>query len=422
MKLSGALALAVVVCMAPVQSGIAGQPDPAATSSLTSNDVNREGAKPPLSSGLDFGHGLKYQTGNGNFKIGLNAALQVDTAVFSPDRTELNDDLAVRRAQFAVSGSLYQDLSYGAVIDVTTGDASIQDALVRYSGWQPAHFTLGQFKQPFSLEWLTTSRNITFLERGLPNVFVPSYHLGFAIDSHGPNWSATASVFENDIDGTRVDGEGWGGAARLTFAPIATKTRALHFGMATVYRDLDDDTDRLRFRIRPEARLSNVRLVDTRNLSRVDGYVLAGLEAAAVFGPLSVQAEYMRNFVDRKGNRTDPEFDGWYAYASWFLTGESRRYVQEQGRFDRIRPNGPLTTSGGIGAWEVAARYSALDLNDGTIHGGSEDNWTLAFNWYPTAYTRLMANYIFVNSNRQRLGVPREDDPMIFELRFQIEF
>lgn len=387
------------------------------------NGNGREAAPPP--SDLGFGSGLGYQTQDGNFKILLNASIQVDAAFFDSDVRQLTDDLRARRAQFAVSGSLWHDWTYGAVFDITTGDLAMQDVLVRYSGFRDLRFTAGQFKQPFSLEWLTTSRNITFLERSLMNEFVPGYHLGLMADTHGRYWTASSSFFGNDIDETNTDGQGWGTATRVTLSPWHSKKKVLHFGIAAAYRDLDEESDRLRFRSRPESRLTDVRFVDTRSIRHVDNYTALGFEAAGVMGPFSLQGEYVRDFVVRDGNRSDPEFDGWYVYGSWFLTGESRPYVSQQGRFDRLKPKHPLKFDGtGFGAWEVAARYSAIDLNDIPIRGGTERNWTLALNWYPSRYTRVMMNYTFVDSKRQRTSNAKtvSDDPEIFQLRLQLEF
>ena len=77
---------------------------------------------------------------------------------------------------------------------------------------------------------------------------------------------------------------------------------------------------------------------------------------------------------------------------------------------------------GGIGAWEVAVRYSTLDLTDtgAGITGGEEQNVTLGLNWYPTKTIRFMADYINV-LNVDRPGSAHDgDEPDAFLLRSQI--
>ena len=75
----------------------------------------------------------------------------------------------------------------------------------------------------------------------------------------------------------------------------------------------------------------------------------------------------------------------------------------------------------GKGAWEVAYRYSFLDLNDDVTIGGYVRDHTIGLNWYLNPYTRLMFNY--VNSQTTDYpgveGVGRAD---IFEMRCQIDF
>ena len=121
-----------------------------------------------------------------------------------------------------------------------------------------------------------------------------------------------------------------------------------------------------------------------------------GAEAAGVYGPFSLQAEYLRSAVNREdAGNPDVSFDGWYVMGSWVLTGESRGYVFEEARFKNPKPKG-IVGKGGIGAWELLARYSTLDLSDGDVDGGEEDNVTVGLNWYPTPNFRFMANYVRV--------------------------
>jgi hypothetical protein len=44
-------------------------------------------------------------------------------------------------------------------------------------------------------------------------------------------------------------------------------------------------------------------------------------------------------------------------------TGETRRYDAATGAFQAPRPFIPFTSAGGRGAWELALRYSHLDLD-----------------------------------------------------------
>ncbi len=46
------------------------------------------------------------------------------------------------------------------------------------------------------------------------------------------------------------------------------------------------------------------------------------------------------------------------------------------------------------GAWEVAARYSMVDLTDGTVTGGVVRDLTAGVNWYASATSKVQLNWI----------------------------
>jgi phosphate-selective porin OprO/OprP len=123
-----------------------------------------------------------------------------------------------------------------------------------------------------------------------------------------------------------------------------------------------------------------------------DGYRL-GAEAAVVYGPLSLQGEYQQVGINRLDGLDDPRFAAWYVTGTWTITGEPRQYSFEEARFKAPKPNG-IVGKGGWGAWELAVRYSGIDMFDEGLGGGEEEDITLGVNWYATPNIRLLANYI----------------------------
>ena len=105
------------------------------------------------------------------------------------------------------------------------------------------------------------------------------------------------------------------------------------------------------------------------------------------------------------------------------MTGESHAsgYRLSSGEFKGIKPTNYFDLSnGGIGAWELSARYASIDLNDGDITGGKEDALSLGVNWYINQNVRVMADWTRIldtdKSNSIRLYAPDLD---VFTIRTQ---
>ncbi len=372
---------------------------------------------------------LKFKSGDDEFKFQVGGRIMVDTAWYNADDNvdpslDWGNGTELRRARLFMKGTVWNNWHFKLQYDFA-GDGEIKDAFIKYTGLKqytdiPLDIIVGNYKEPFSLEELTSSKYITFMERALPNAFAPGRNIGVGLNSYGNvlngGWSAAAGWFTDGVDNENDDGnnESNAVAGRLTFAPIANKTEVVHFGGAVEYRNYDDST--IRFRSRPEAHTAEHRMVDTKSFLAQDT-LKWGLEAAGVYGPFSVQGEYIQtNVTDVNRTGRDADLYGWYAYGSWFITGESRNYSAKKGAFGRVKPKG-IVGKGGWGAWELAGRYSSIDLTDGPLNGFKENDITIGLNWYATPTIRFMANYVIADSDN-----PKFNDPDIFQLRGQIDF
>jgi phosphate-selective porin OprO/OprP len=149
-----------------------------------------------------------------------------------------------------------------------------------------------------------------------------------------------------------------------------------------------------RFNSAPEVALSSSSyFLDTHSIQGSDRVRRYGLEAAHVSGPFSWQAEYMSAHLQRNSGLPSLNFTGWYAYASWMLTGESRDYRESNATFGQVTPRVAWNGHGG-GALEIAVRLSQTDLNDHDVFGGKETNLTVGVNWYLDKSVRLSANLV----------------------------
>jgi phosphate-selective porin OprO/OprP len=148
---------------------------------------------------------------------------------------------------------------------------------------------------------------------------------------------------------------------------------------------------------------------------------LFNLELATILGSFSAQAEFTGSYVHRPGSGSgvarggrDPFFFGGYGFVSYFLTGERRNYELGKGRFGRVSPLANFNPArGDWGAWEVAARFSYLDLTDRDIRGGEQWDVTAGLNWYLFPNLRFMLNYVHfdVNDRQTTPGAPDVEGP-----------
>lgn len=353
---------------------------------------------------------------------------------------DAQDTIFIRQARLGASGQMFEVFSYKVELDFAGRDSanaqltSFKDVSLQIRELPLlGHVRFGHFKEPFSLEQLTSARFVTFMERSLADVFVPARNMGVMAFDHSEDERITWAVggfrtmgdtppFRSDDDG------GWAVTTRLTWLPWydeATEGRGLlHLGISYSFRDFDDPTQRVRQR--PETSVGP-RVVDTHNITNLADVNLLGPEAALVWGPFSVQSEWIAGFYNRSGGAADPTFQGLYVNASLFLTGEHRVYNRSAGAFDRVKPlenffrirgeDGCIVT--GKGAWEIAYRYSYLDLNDAGIAGGIASDHTFGLNWYLTPYARMMFNYVHSDANLAGAS----DVPLdIFQMRAQFDF
>ncbi len=404
----------------------------------------RKASKGSVKVSTKGGH-LKFKSQDGDFKFQIGGRIMADYAFYNEDSSELGSGAEIRRARLFMKGTLFRNWHFKNQFDFAGNKVKAKDNYIRYTGLKPGGLplaiTLGHFKEFSTLEDATSSKYITFMERASAvEAFAGGREIGLGLSTHGDFWTVAAGVFDRNLgsdssaSGSEGD-DGWDFSFRGTVAPWHEKTRNLHLGGWYRHTWVSDFNRNVRVRERPESHVTGVRFVNTGNFSSVDDVDAWGLEAAAVYGPFSAQAEYLAANYNRSGGNQDVNLDGWYAYASYFLTGESRSYKPNKGGFGRVHP-ASVVGKGGWGAWEVAVRYSTIDLTDGPgILGGQEDNITLGLNWYATPTVRFMANYIFVDNDRNATGNMANstlaapavynaaaDDPEIFQLRAQIDF
>lgn len=395
----------------------------------------------------------------GGSEISFEGLVQADYNDFNNDFANLNGDAVdgtssdneLRRAELVLKGKGPGNIEWVVGYDAKADKWLDVNAKYKLGGNANHFFQLGQFKQPNSLEELSSTKNNDFISKALvTNTFGLARRLGAAYRYGDNDWGVTASYFTRELTehpAPTPHGPGYG--VRGNWAPLNDKGSILHFGLS--YMDYDTFQDTVRLRARPDADLAGQRIVDTGNMTNSDRQKTIGGEAMWVTGPFKLQGEYMQSKVERyfNGNALQShDFDGnsWYVSGLWNITGETWGYK------DGV-PTTPLPDNPGSGMWQVGLRYDTIDLNDGTVIpgatptaasrvdgvlGGEMDTLTVGVNWYWRSNFKFMLNYVKVDSSRYFVRTPAapyadnpannnvlvnreiDDNPDILEARVQL--
>lgn len=375
---------------------------------------------------------LVFESPDHRFKWWLDGRVMLDTAYYFNSDNVLANGAELRRGRFAMNFNLWETWAAQFDVDFADSAVAVKDAWIGYQGIPNSLIRAGHFRAPFGLETLTSSRYITFMERALTDNFSPDRRLGLAWSYWQKRWHAEAGFFgpalEDSVDTIGQD-QTYSVTGRVTGRPYLTDKNFLHVGAAWSMMQPKaaanvalTDAHRWRVRARPESHVNRGRFIDTGQVLQVDHANLYGLEAAAVFGSLSLQSEYNQETLHRTSAAlAKPMYDGWYAFASWFPTGDRRPYDFISGEFVRVVPKHKR------GALELVARYSTMDLNDfdANVRGGKEEIFTAGANWYANANIRLMTNYLIVSNDEFAKGDRNYltgDRFNVFQMRLQLNF
>ena len=328
-----------------------------------------------------------------------------------------------KTARIGVEGDVYENIGYKLEIAFMEKEANTDRPVAKdvYMEIKETAYLgntrIGHFKEPYSLDQLTSNRFITFMERSLADVFAPGRNMGIMAYDHvfeDETLSWYTGIFRPEIDDDAVDeNEDTGDFAWTTrvaanpYYDEPSEGRYLtHIGGSYSYREIGDQN--YAFQRDPEL---NIRISEAASLNVItivplaDNVQLVNAEAAVVYGPLHTQAEWFGARVEGAGVGPDGDFNGFYVQTGYFLTGESRGYKKSSHAFDRTKVLEPFfsvyTRDGvccGRGAWELKARYSYVDLNDTGLIGGRVENISAGVNWYLNSYCRMMFDYIHTDT------------------------
>lgn len=371
-------------------------------------------------------------------KVRLTGFFQLDAGFFDQDAAnrasygDIEDVRGFRRARLAAVGDVSEYVSYMLEMDfATAGRPSFMDL------WFDVHqvpvlgnVRVGQFRQPFGLDELTSVRELTFIERSFGFALAPFRQVGVGFhnnnESQRVTWSASAFGFPTDVWGDSFGDKGYGLAARITALPrYIDDSRLVHIGFD--YALTRPSTDTLRYRSQPEfsgplggaaGNAATVPFFVDTNVMNASSSNLLNWELAAVWDSFYFQSEARLAIVDLTNGNT-ATFPTCYGQVAYALTGEKRIYNKVGGVVNGLKPLNSWGEPCGYGAVELAGRYSYMDLNSGGVNGGRINDLTAGINWYLNQYTKLQFNYIHSMPDQPAVGRSNAD---ILAVRGQVGF
>ncbi|TXC74104.1 porin [Sphingorhabdus soli] len=363
-------------------------------------------------------------TGEGGWSFKPRGRAQLDIAsVNAPDSVggnRLGTATEFRRIYLGVDGKIPGGFAYRVEADLANSAVELTDVYVTYSDG-PASITVGQIKPFWSLEEMTSDLFTSFMERAsFTSGFGFERRVGVSGAYNGKSLLVQGGVFSDNASDLLSDSNNsYSFDGRVVYFPKLGNTQ-LHLGGSAHYHDFNDGQSSVRYRARPFAHTTDLRLIDTGNIA-AKGERGLGLEAAAMTGPFHASAEGFWQTALVSG-AADPTFFGGYGEVGMMLTpGDSSGY--KGGAFDRIKPS-RLITKGGIGAIQLNARYDYLDLVDNGITGGTQNAYGLSLVWVPIDYVRFVANYghIVYDNAAVPAGTDRSYSVDTLGMRAQIDF
>ncbi len=368
-----------------------------------------------------WSNGFKVESADKEFQLKFGGRIHYDLAYFHLDDTltarfgELKSGTEMRRVRFYNQGKIYGNVRYKLQLEFSGGGVSLKDVYVQFSKLPVVgNLRVGQMKEPFRLEVAASSNYMSFMERSYTLPFFPERNTGLLIfNDFGKHIGVEAGLFRNaGSDGNdKAAGTDYNFTARLTgnFLQNEAGTALLHLGIG--YSNRSPKNAAYKVAARPAAHLAP-KFVSTGTLEGVEDLNLFNFEMAYIRGPFSLVGEYLVVNVEGPGSY---QFGGYYAQVSYFLTGESLPWKNAHSTYDRLKPKHNADGNGGWGAWELALRYGAIDLNDGDLNGGEMKEWTLGLNWYLNPAARILFNY----GRAEVVGVGKLG---FVQTRFQVTF
>lgn len=278
--------------------------------------------------------------------------------------------------------------------------------------------SIGKQKEPISMDRLMPMVFEPMQERSaISDAMLPARNVGIVWSGRNADTYTTWAVGAfNDWFDTNQDFDDTASqfVGRVTWVPLVSQDESnlLHLGVGYRYSDAKEG-----FHYATEPEMNKLPLFVDTGIHDADRTETLNFELSLRRGPFWLASEYMQSNVKSR-DLGDPSFNGYHITASWVVTGEMRPYNKRNGTFGNV-PVAKTMYQDGMGAWEIGARYSTLNLTDGLIDGGNMQIASLGVNWWLTPVFCINMNYRHVESEQD--GTSTTTDSVVTRILLMLE-
>ena len=346
-----------------------------------------------------------------NQRANFNTLFMLDYTDYDPafNKGEADEDIFIRRARGSFKYNFSHSFNVKLQLDYNErkGELEEKEISLRYSGEDWAGFKIGKFKQPFGLEYQTSSSNLLAMERSIAtHAFSLGRSYGAAIYSSSKRATFSIGIFDATDEEDLFDSLAL--TIRKTHAIKFNDDNIIHFGVSGSWRQGAED----RFQINERIEIYDAKSALESARFTADNIAQVCLESAWQAGGIILQGEYFSQEVKVKPSlaENDAKFSGYYLQSS-YLFGGKHRY--KKGRFRTLKPRRDQ------GNFELVFRASHVDAISQN-RGHRADTFTLGFNYYINKSMRIMANYTY--AELEGINAIPESDGNALSVRLQAAF
>lgn len=363
--------------------------------------------------GVVMKNGLGIESADGENSIKFIGRVHMDYRNYSSNAAvdSYQDKMEIRRGRFGFQGAFAKDFSYKIFanygqadgVGFSSKETDLDEGFINYKYASGLQFQVGKFKMPFSLEQLTSSNNIDFMERSIggqiEGELIPAKEVGAMLHGSpvaGTSYGLALSRGRGNKDSSNDKPDFVGRVSANIGALAGMKNDVIHVGLGYSTGEVKAIGASSITSAKTEARESDKFFTSTVGVLSGATRTREGLELAYATGPFKLQFENSKVKYDNQTG-TDPSYQANYLQAIWNVTGENHNYSNSSGTFGWIKPNSKFSSKGGTGALQIGVRYSKFDASNIAAAAGftnSANAMTYGITWIANDNVRLMLNFV----------------------------